>query len=326
MITLEHLTNLSSGIPWGLWVSVYIWMIGISLGAYTVTMAGQVFKFEEVKRVAAKVVCLSIATLLIGLLSIMIDLGHIERVHFLFAYFNPASVMAWIVRLYNLFLVVLVAALFLLAKKKRMARIFCWLTGLFSLALIILESFLFAAPPGKLWHSPVFTLHFLATSLLSGSAAVLYFTSIGGTRKEIKKERFVFQTTLILLVVTLILELAELFHFRGVNQVNGFYLIGGYLLGLAFLVIPNPLTRIASSFVIILNILSSKYNSIVSSQTEEPFLGFSQALIDPKLTYAYRPNPLEWTATFVLLLLAIILTLLLYKLYKLAFEPRKKEI
>ena len=326
MITLEHLTNLSSAVPWGLWVSIYVWLIGISLAAYAVMMTGQAFKVEEVKRgVALKVVCISIATLLVGLLSILIDLGHIERFHLLFTSFNPTSVMSWMVMLYNFFLVVLVITFLLLAKKKRIPSTFCGLTAVFALGLIILESFLFAGPPGKLWHSPVFLLHFLATALLSGSAAILCFTSVAGPKKEAPKEQFIFRTTLTLLVISLILELAELLHLKGFNQVNGIYLIGAYIVGLGLLLVPHPVTRIASSFVIIFNVLASKYNSIVSAQTVEPFKEFSRAFMDQKLTYGYRPNSLEWTASFVLMLLAVILSILLYLFYKLVFAPRKKE-
>jgi len=144
----NSLVNFNSAVPWGLWVSVYIWLIGISAGTYLIVTLGNATNNERLKRITGLALLLSLVTLPVGLLSIQLDLGHIERFYKLFLRPNPSSVMAWMVFVYGAYFVMLLIALVLNFLRK-IPKGFCWIAAIFAAVAIFLESMLFALPPGK---------------------------------------------------------------------------------------------------------------------------------------------------------------------------------
>jgi molybdopterin-containing oxidoreductase family membrane subunit len=110
-------TNLTQIVPWGLWVALYIYFIGLSAGSFllsTLIYVGGVKRFEPVGRLA---VFTAFVALVAGLLFIWLDLGHWERFWTVFFNRNPNSVLEWEIHFYILYLVILVAELWLLMRR-----------------------------------------------------------------------------------------------------------------------------------------------------------------------------------------------------------------
>ena len=88
----KKLLNLGSYVSWGLWVSLYIYLIGLSSGAYIFACLVSVFKLKSFSRLKQVSLLASLVTLLGGLLTIVLDLGHWERFWYVFihpgAFFN----------------------------------------------------------------------------------------------------------------------------------------------------------------------------------------------------------------------------------------------
>ena len=181
-ISFAPFCNFNSAVPWGLWVSIYMWFVGISAGSIFLTMWGNISNNPHLKAITRLGVALSLAALSGGLLSILIDLSHIERFYKLFLSSNPTAPMAWIVWVYNFYALILV--FLLLRMKKGIPRPFFWFALIFAFAIILIESLLFAIPPGKLWHSAIFPLHFLTSSLVSAIAALIVAVSIVRAKNE----------------------------------------------------------------------------------------------------------------------------------------------
>src|SRR3989338_2153686 len=75
----KKLVNLGSYVTWGLWVSLYIYLVGLSIRSYILSSLAAVFKlrvFERLKRIS---LLISLVTLSCALLAITLDLGHWER-------------------------------------------------------------------------------------------------------------------------------------------------------------------------------------------------------------------------------------------------------
>jgi molybdopterin-containing oxidoreductase family membrane subunit len=112
-----RVTNLTQIVPWGLWVALYIYFIGLSAGSFLLSSliyVGGVKRFEPIGRLA---LFTAFVALMAGLLFIWLDLGHMERFWTVFFNRNPNSVLEWEIHFYILYMVVLVAELWLLMRR-----------------------------------------------------------------------------------------------------------------------------------------------------------------------------------------------------------------
>ncbi len=67
--------------PWGLWVVFYLYFVGLTAGAFLITILTYVFqvkRFERIGRLSAFTV---LVALLCELIFIWFDLGHMSRIY-----------------------------------------------------------------------------------------------------------------------------------------------------------------------------------------------------------------------------------------------------
>lgn len=96
-----------SYIPWGLWVAGYIYLIGLSAGAFLMSTLVYVFKIKTLEKIGKVALLTALATLVGALLTIWMDLGHMGRAWRLMFRTNFGSVMGWMAWLYSLYFVLL---------------------------------------------------------------------------------------------------------------------------------------------------------------------------------------------------------------------------
>lgn len=109
----RDLSNYGSYIPWGLWVSAYIYFVGLSAGAFLLSSLVYVFGIRRLATVGRTALWLAVVTLLIALLSIFFDLGQKWRFWEVFTRPQWTSMMAWMVWLYTAYFILLLAELWL---------------------------------------------------------------------------------------------------------------------------------------------------------------------------------------------------------------------
>ncbi|MBI3361931.1 MAG: polysulfide reductase NrfD, partial [Chloroflexi bacterium] len=115
-------TNLNSLVPWGLWVAFYIYFIGLSAGSFLISTMIYVFglkRFEPIGRLALFAAFIALST---GLTFILIDLGHMERFWTVYVNRSATSVLQWEMQFYTLYLVILLAELWLLIRRDLIRR------------------------------------------------------------------------------------------------------------------------------------------------------------------------------------------------------------
>ncbi len=107
-LTVGHASaNYGSYIPWGLWVSGYIYMIGLSAGAFVMSALVFVFRVKALERIGTLALLTALTTLIGALLMIWMDLGHMDRVWRMVLRTNFGSVMGWMAWLYGAYFVLL---------------------------------------------------------------------------------------------------------------------------------------------------------------------------------------------------------------------------
>ena len=319
MISITALTNLNNAVPWGLWVSIYIWLVGISAGIFALVALGNVQGNPHLKKITRLGLTLALSTLCAGLLSIQIDLGHIERFYKLFTSPNFGSVMDLMVWLYGVYFAII--AISLLRLKRGISKSFFVFSFVFTLAVIVLESLLFARPPGKHWHSLIFPLHFFTSSLVSGIAGLIAAVGIAWAKKE-KEELLqgLSKIAMSLIVINLVVEIIDIILAGGMNHIVSWVLLLGNIIVIVLLRKRSLVSITIAGCIELMLVLFSKYNSLISAQIIEPFKGFAKSYIEPRLIFGYAPNSLEFFVAMLLISLAAGLFYFLYKILPLTRE------
>jgi len=104
-------TDYGSIVPWGLWVALYIYFIGLSAGAFLVSSLVYVFRMKRFETIGRIALFTAVVTLLLALLSISADLGHTFRSWHVLVYPNFKSPMAWMIWLYTAYFILVVLEL-----------------------------------------------------------------------------------------------------------------------------------------------------------------------------------------------------------------------
>jgi protein NrfD len=112
----HHDANYNNIVVWGLWVAAYIFFIGLSAGAFLVSSLVYVFKFERFERIGRLAVFSALVTLVLALLSIWVDLGHMDRAWHVLIYPNFKSPMAWMIYLYTAYMILLSAEMWFILR------------------------------------------------------------------------------------------------------------------------------------------------------------------------------------------------------------------
>ncbi len=109
-------TNLTSSVSWGMWVAFYIYFIGLSAGSFLLSTLVYVFGMHRFEKIGPLSLLSALFALGAGMLFILIDLGHMERAHYVFLYRNLTSILSWEIHIYLLYIVLVLAELWFLLR------------------------------------------------------------------------------------------------------------------------------------------------------------------------------------------------------------------
>ena len=106
-------------IPWGTMVSNYVFLVGSSVGLCIVLSLGLVFGSERYDLIVKRGLFMALITIIFGLASIMLHLGHPERPPIYSALTpNPRSAMWWMGMVYPPYILFLATCYWLLAREE----------------------------------------------------------------------------------------------------------------------------------------------------------------------------------------------------------------
>jgi len=205
-------------VPWGLWVAFYIFFLGLSAGSFLLSTLVYVFGVRRLEPVGPLALLQALGCLVLGGFLIVMDLGHPERIHLVLLHGSPTSVMAWMGILYNLYVAVVLAELYLAIRPRlvllgrrstfhrllslgstrldgdSLARDRRWLRmlGIVGIPVAIAVhggvGSIFAvakARPG--WFSGLFPIIFLVSALASGGALLAFLVAAFSPMEPMRK-------------------------------------------------------------------------------------------------------------------------------------------
>ena len=187
---------LTSYVPWGLWVGVYVFLVWLEVGMIiSYFMLRRYFKIEGLKTLGPVVMLAAISALVAALFTIGMDLGHPFR--FWKAYIQPnfSSLMTWMIWLHTLYLILLVGELFAYFRGKRIVEkwqiymnIATYISIPIGVILIGVIGGLFGVIAARpFWNASVLPLMFFIASMVAGLGLLivlhLLFSPLKGTHQ-----------------------------------------------------------------------------------------------------------------------------------------------
>lgn len=181
-----------SHVPWGLWVSLYLFFLGLSAGAFLVTSLAYVFglkRFENIGPLAAFTVLVALAC---EAQFILLDLGTMHRAFYRF-FLSPSfsSLMTWMLVFFSAMGALYAVKTYVLLKSLRpsdratatrnaaMVRRLSLLSLPVGLLFYGTNGAFFAVIAGRpLWNDALTPVLFVVAALLSGGALVTLLTYI----------------------------------------------------------------------------------------------------------------------------------------------------
>lgn len=191
-------TDLTSMVPWGAWVAMYIFCVGLSAGSFVVSTLDYVFGLRGFHNITKPALLASMLSLGVGLVFIGLDIGRWDRAFNAVLHFHWTSPLSWAVRFYIIFIIIEVA-LFVIVMMNEHGKIrdergaSSWMKGLGIAGLFIAifgvlgsEGALFAIVEARpLWFGGLFPVIITVSAIVSGIAlvSVLYYvpTKLSGT-------------------------------------------------------------------------------------------------------------------------------------------------
>lgn len=329
-------------IVWGQWVANYIFFSGLSAGAYLISTVVFVFDVKRFERVARLAIFTALVTLLLALVSIAVDLGHMERAWEVLVYANFRSPMAWMIYLYSLFLVILVAQLWLIVRGRggtgasaaadrrvvrRLAFVGLPVAILFNGGVGALFGTVSARPH---WNSGLFPILFLLSALVSGGAVLTVAAAVFQDGPEQGRELVVDLGRLVLklLAFDVLFQASEILvalrsGIPGHLEPLALMLTGPYsavfwvvqvgigvVVPILLLAGPSRRKPLAVAFAcacVALGIYGLRLNIVIPGLATEELHGLLHAVSTPRISASYFPSATEWLLSMAVLGLGFLL-------------------
>lgn len=330
--------NYGSYVVWGLWVAMYLFFAGVAAGGFMIATLEYLFDIPIFKGTGKITIWGALASLAAALLSIWMDLGHMERIWKVYLQGNPSSVMFQMVWGYTLFGLVMLAALVVVIRKPGSR----WIKPLMVIGLLL--SFFVSGAVGALigvqaarpfWHVGLFPVQFPVFSLASGAALLLAVLGLFGPREDPNRPQQLWILGLLsvgLLIVKLYFMWADYsqsmyggipMNVEAVRQVLfgpywwAFWILQiliGSLIPLAVLVQPKLAKHNGwagwMGVLLLLGYAVARGLILFPALTIPELEALTQSFGGPHLSFEYFPSLMEWGVTLGTIGLATLLILI----------------
>jgi len=106
-------THLTQHVPWGIWVALYIYFIGLSAGSFLLSTLVYVFGAKHLEPIGPLSLVQALICLTLGLFAILLDLGQPLHSYFVITHGNNTSVLTWEARFYILYGLIIMAEIWI---------------------------------------------------------------------------------------------------------------------------------------------------------------------------------------------------------------------
>ncbi|MBZ0315709.1 MAG: polysulfide reductase NrfD [Anaerolineae bacterium] len=322
----ERDVNYGSYVNWGLWVAMYLFFAGLSSGSYMVATLDYLFEVPLFKGTGKYALWAAMVTLPAGLVSIGMDLGHMERIWKVYLQPNPSSLLAQMVWGYTIFSMVILLSLWLVSQANTPKPIIKGLMVVgFVMAIFVsggVGALLGVNASRAVWHVGLLPAQFPIFSLATGVALMLTILSFFGSAEDTRRLRQVrvlsIATVVLLLVKTYFLwaDLSMSLYSgvpQNVDAINemlygqywwSFWILQiglGTILPMIVLVLPNmykqPLWVGITGVLVLVGFGAARANIVFPALAIPELEGLATAFTGPHLGFEYFPSFMEWSVT-----------------------------
>lgn len=319
-------TNLTSYVPWGLWVGFYDYLVWMEVGSLMIfTTLIYIVGDKRLTSIKPIVLFTGFTIVTMGLLIVFLDLGHPFRFWHVILYPDFSSMITWMVWLHSTYLLVLVGELALLlwggARSERILKWLSYLSLPVGLALIIVSGSIFGVVAARpLWNTASLPLMFLVSALAAGSSLLLLLVVVFWQNKNSEEylalvKRLARLTSILLLAGVFaagVIAFTILYTSSGnparIEAINlilsgpywwSFWIIHILLgvlipLGILFSVPHKPRLVGIAAFLSAVTFVAVTLNIVIPVLVTPELKGLATAFVDPKLDPNYAPNMMEW--------------------------------
>ena len=314
-----------SYVVWGLWVAMYLFFAGIAAGAFMIATLDLLFGIRVMRGTGRLALWVALVSLAAALLSIWLDLGHMERIWKVYLQGSPGSVMAQMVWGYTAFgLLTLVCLILAIARPAaRLLRVLMIIWLPLSLFISGAVGALLGVEASRMfWHIGLLPVQFPVFSLASGTAAMLVAVGLFGSRQDpLRSEqlRLLSLATVVLAIVKLYFLWADFSqsmygnvpqNVKAVEAVMyGQYwwafwilqLLLGSFIPVVVLVLPGPGRNGHwagwMGVLVLVGFAAARANIVFPALTVPELEALTTAFTGPHLTFEYFPSLMEWAVT-----------------------------
>jgi len=179
-------TGMTNQVSWGAYISNFTYLVGIAAAAVMLVIPAYVYRNEEMHKVVLFGELMAIAVIVMCLLFVMVDLGHLDRFHHMippFGIFNfPMSILSWDVVVLNGYLLLNMHICgYLLYTKYRGTQPtakfyipFVFIAIVWAISIHTVTAFLYVSLGGRpYWNHPIIAPRFLASAFTAGPAILV---------------------------------------------------------------------------------------------------------------------------------------------------------
>jgi molybdopterin-containing oxidoreductase family membrane subunit len=344
-----------SYVVWGLWVAMYLFFAGIAAGGFMIATLDLLFRIPVFRGTGKVALWGALVSLAAALVSIWLDLGHLERIWKVYLQGNPSSVIFQMVWGYTIFGLIILAALILAIRQPegKLLRIIMAVglpVSLFVSGAVGALLGVNAARP--FWHVGLFPVQFPVFSLASGTAMMLVALGLFSAQDDPNRRQQLWILSLmsvLLLVVKLYFMWADYsqsiygnvpMNVEAVNQVLfGRYWWAFWILqvgiGTIIPIIVLSQRKLAQQgiwagsmgLLILIGYAVARSLIIFPALTVPELSALTTAFSGPHLTFDYFPSLMEWLVTLGIIGVAVLAFLTGFdRLPKLSREPANTEV
>lgn len=317
--------NYGSYVVWGLWVSMYLFFTGVAAGGFMLATLDYLFNIQLFKGLGKYALWGALVSLAAGLLSIWLDLGHLDRIWKVYLQGDPGSVMSQMVWGYTIFGLVLVASLVLAFKQPESL----WLKVLMVVGTVLalfnsgaVGALLGVQAARPFWHVGLFPVQFPVFSLASGAGMLLAIIGLFGSTDDPRRP----QQLWTLAIISVALQVVKLYFVWAdfsqtlygnvpiaVNAINevlfgpywwAFWILQiglGSLIPIIILVQPRLVKRghLAGwmGVLILVGFAVARAIIVIPALAVPEIEALATAFSGPHLGFDYFPSAMEWAVT-----------------------------
>ncbi|MBI3243482.1 MAG: polysulfide reductase NrfD [Chloroflexi bacterium] len=321
----ERDVNYGSYVPWGLWVAMYLFFAGISTGAYMIATLDYLFEVQLFRGTGRFALWGALVTMPAALMTIGMDLGHMERIWKVYLQPNFFSLLAQMVWGYSIFLLLTALSLWFATRERRDSPMKVLMAvGLFLSVFLSggVGALLGINANRAYWHIGLLPAQFPVFSLASGVAFMLIIVGWFGLGSETKRPQLLWVLSLLSVVLGLVkvyflwVDFSQSLYSGIPDNVKavqlvlfgpyawafwGLQIALGTIAPILVLVQPrlakNGLWAGLMGVLILVGFAVARANIVFPALTVPELEGLITAFHGPHLNIDYFPSLLEWSVT-----------------------------